>query len=341
MPQRVDRLLDQIRTAPEGIVGDRLLASMLRPALQEFDGLSSNEAELVRGHVLAAFEHRRLDAEVINVAKEELRTSLNPTVLAGAALALRALQADDPECRTLLTGASQRLFGRDERVSFAARVGDASSVRTASDEIASTLKQWPAQLSPCCSGPIGTVTAAEPRTQTLCRHTLGRVFIEDQAGQRSPVADLLRDRTSLIAFFYTRCMNPAKCSQTIYDLAELARLAFAEPLASQLNIVAVSYDPDFDEPARLHAFGYDRRFPFAGQARLARCVTGWDAMRRQFDLQVGYGATTVNLHSRELFMVTSDWRSLGIDSEQLKRPDHLLDRLIRASSSHAAADEAI
>ena len=39
------------------------------------------------------------------------------------------------------------------------------------------------------------------------------------------LADLLTAQSTVLAFFYTRCMNPNRCSLTITLLAALARSA--------------------------------------------------------------------------------------------------------------------
>ena len=57
----------------------------------------------------------------------------------------------------------------------------------------------------------------------LDRETLRHVRIEDQSGAKATMAELLAGRDTILAFFYTRCMNPARCSLTITRLAGLAR----------------------------------------------------------------------------------------------------------------------
>jgi protein SCO1/2 len=122
-----------------------------------------------------------------------------------------------------------------------------------------------------------------------------------------------------VAFFYTRCMNPAKCSLTVTRLAAVA--AYLTPGGGgDVNVLAVSYDGDFDTAPRLREFGAARGFGFSETARLARVATGWPAVRRQFALQVGYGDVTVNAHAREVFAVSPGLAARGLEAEALADP---------------------
>jgi hypothetical protein len=332
MPQSVDELIERVRTVPASRAGDRRLVSMLRQDARHFRGLSAAQADQVRGHILASFEHRGLPADAIHTVKEELRTSLSPIVLAGAARAMRGLTSVDTDCRALLIAASERMEIRDEVVRLdALDHAPAATPRTARGEIASTLALWQQAPSHCCGGAARpSPRSGAPQPISLCPNALSRVAVEDQSEQRVALLDLLRDRTSLIAFFYTRCMNPAKCSLTISRLADLTRLASTYPSASNLNFLGISYDSDFDVPSRLYAFGRDRGFPFGDNARLMRCIRGWYSTRRMFDLHVGYSEATVNAHARELFLVSGGQQAVGIDCERLSEPALFLQELSAA-----------
>lgn len=303
-----------IRSVPRTAAGGARLAAMLRQDEHHFHGLSTGEAHQLRAHVLAAFEERPHTEELRLALREELLTSQSPVVLAGAARALRRAKPD-PEWRQLLALSSQRIELRDQYVAF-----EPGPARTAREEIAATIDALAAQDPGCC-GPTEPphYTGAEQPPFKLCPKMLGGVDIEDQDGISSALVPLLRDRPSVIAFFYTRCMNPAKCSVTVQRLGELARrLEAAEP--DGWNILAITYDPDYDLPLRLRRFGQDRQFPISARARIVRCPSQWDAVRRAFGLRVGYGAATVNDHARECFVVTSELLSRPFEASLLTDP---------------------
>jgi protein SCO1/2 len=297
-----DRVIAEIRAVPRTRRGDRRLAAMLSQGADHFDGLSTADAERVRGHILAAFGEDRASEWALPAIREELRTSLSPIVLAGAARAARALEAIDEELRRLLLAASERIALRDEYVRF-----DGAAALTAREEIAAALAARPRA---CCGG---AARPADPVRFSLPPAAVERAAVEDQSGARIALAELLRRRTSLIAFFYTRCMNPAKCSLTVTRLAGLAR----DLQGRDLNLLGFSYDGAYDNPVRLRAYGRDRGFAFGEGARLIRCRAGWKGIRAAFGLRVGYGPATVNDHARELFLVRPDLSAIGLDPEWL------------------------
>ena len=108
-------------------------------------------------------------------------------------------------------------------------------------------------------------------------------------------------------------MNPLKCSLTV---SRLARCAQVEPL---LGYVGMSYDPEYDTPHRLRVYGEDRGIPFSADNRLVRSLKDWGEIKGALELRAGYGATTINSHAREVFLMANDKRLWRIP------PDWLLD----------------
>lgn len=330
----VDVLIEEIAAVSRSRTGAKRLAAMLRQDAPHFRGLSAGDTERLRAHILASFEHRPLPAPAVRAVKEDLRTSQSPIVLAGAARAARALVRVEPEWRDLLAAASARIEARDEVVRLDNKdVSADTPLRTARDEIALTLALRDEEAGHCCSSVPAAPTDQPLAVVTLCPKALRRVTVEDQAGRPQALFDLLQGRVSLVAFFYTRCMNPLKCSLTVARLGALARVAAIHPAAADLGVFAISYDSDFDSAQRLLTFGRDRGFPFGERARLLRCDAGWDTLRRMFALQVGYTATTVNGHARELFVVSGRLEATTIDCERLLEPIHLLDSVSALSAA--------
>jgi protein SCO1/2 len=98
-------------------------------------------------------------------------------------------------------------------------------------------------------------------------------------------------------------MVPEKCSLTITKLARLQRELAAASLTGRINVAAITYDPAFDLPSRMRAYGMDRGMAFDRHNRLLRTPNGLEPLQRYFDLQVGFGAATVNRHRLELFVL--------------------------------------
>jgi protein SCO1/2 len=132
------------------------------------------------------------------------------------------------------------------------------------------------------------------------------VDFEDQDGTRLRYDDLFGGKPSIAVFFYTRCPNPNKCSLTIAKLAELQNAIGVEGLSGKLRTVAITYDPEFDVPARLRAYGSDRGVMFNDDHRMVRTRRGFVELQERFQLGVNFTGSTVNRHRIELFIVDSD-----------------------------------
>ncbi|HEX5729481.1 SCO family protein [Microbacterium sp.] len=289
MPRDVEALITELLAQP-------VTAAQLREGAPHSAGLSTADAERVRAHLLASFESRGIPDDAIDIVAEELRTSASPVVLAGAARAVRGMGADaGAEWARLLREAADRVATADVYVRWQPGVVAPTWMRTVRGELLDVL----GEIRETTARRIGVGTEAPALELDL--RTLRRVRVEDQAGATATMADLLAGHDSIMAFFYTRCMNPARCSLTITRLAGLAR---SDP--DGRTIVAMTYDPDYDSPQRMRRYGAERGFPFGERARLIRASEGWPEVRAMFGLRVGYGPVTVNEHARELFLVGDD-----------------------------------
>ena len=73
------------------------------------------------------------------------------------------------------------------------------------------------------------------------------VDLEDQDGARMTFREFFTGRPSVLAFFYTRCDNPRKCSLTVTTLGRLQR-GLADLGLDFRAAAAITYDPEFDLP---------------------------------------------------------------------------------------------
>ncbi|MEM7338785.1 MAG: SCO family protein [Actinomycetota bacterium] len=131
---------------------------------------------------------------------------------------------------------------------------------------------------------------------------LARVRVEDQAGASLSLAAFLTGRPTVIAFFYTRCENPYKCSLTVTKMADLqARLAQIGR-GDDVQLAIVSYDSAHDTAARLARYGQARGFVGTDHHRLFRVVDGEEDLHTYLAINVGYAGSLVNRHAVELFL---------------------------------------
>lgn len=129
------------------------------------------------------------------------------------------------------------------------------------------------------------------------------VELEDQDGRTVRYGGFLSQKPSIVAFFYTRCNNPNKCSLTVTKLARLQRAIREAGLRRQLRIAAITYDPAYDLPPRLRAYGENRGVIFDEDNRFLRAQTEFTAIQEYFELGVNFGQALVNRHRIELFVL--------------------------------------
>jgi cytochrome oxidase Cu insertion factor (SCO1/SenC/PrrC family) len=155
----------------------------------------------------------------------------------------------------------------------------------------------------CCGGhptPVSFKPAAEAPPAGIDIHT---TELQDQDGAVFSFGDFFPGRPSVLTFFYTRCMNPTKCSLTITRLARLQKRIDEEGLRGEVNVAAFSYDPAFDQPGRLRAYGADRGMSYDDRTRLLRTTGPFEPFRHWLDLGVGYGSNTVNQHRLDVVIL--------------------------------------
>jgi protein SCO1 len=333
----VAALVDRVRATParrDALVG------LLAEDAPVHAGRGTGSTARVRAWVLVTFADVGLPDEALPVVYEELESGREPVLVAAAARALRGRLAVDATAARFLLRALWRMAELDEPVSFDALrpTWPARAPTSALLEVLHTLAAAGPQVhdellrfragyagplgqevrdrldaavaatgaAPCC-GASGAVPAApatsrpghdgrDPATGPLP----DGVELEDQDGQRLRLTDLVGQPT-VLAWFYTRCTNSSKCSLTVTKLADLRRRA-----GTDVQIVAVTYDPAFDLPARLRRYGTDRGLRFGPTTRMVRAVAGHELLRAHFALRVGYVGSVVNRHGIELFLLDHD-----------------------------------
>ncbi len=164
----------------------------------------------------------------------------------------------------------------------------------------------------CCSLPGGVqeLFSWMKPARTTANQAESTVF-EDQDGQSITFGEFFNGRPSIVAFFYTRCDNPLKCSLTITKLARIQKLLEAEGVADRINTAGISYDPGFDLPQRLRNYGEQRGVHFTPQHRMLRAREGFDSVRNHFKLGVNFIESVVNRHRIEIYILDAQARVAG------------------------------
>lgn len=364
--------IDAIRRTPSAA---GTLAAMLAEQSPFFTGRGNNEAERLRGYILASFETAGLPPEAVPFVLEELETGRNPYTVAAAARALRGAPEVPAEAPALLVGAIARLRGSDDVVSFERFEPTPASgnAATALAELARTLALLGPRAKPAVGDLLALIRgegetfspavraelarAAEalaraepPATACSCADDgagivaprsaapfasaapkdLRDLALETQDGARLSFSAAFSGRPTALAFFYTRCTNPEKCSLTVTRLAQLARRLLTEELDA--NVAGITYDPRFDRPARLKTYGADRGMIFSRRCSLLRTIGPFDPLREAFDLGVGFGPVTVNRHRLDLVVLDASLAVAARFERRLWHEEKVLDALRGANA---------
>lgn len=323
-----------LRHAPGG--GEEL-AALLPERSAIYRGLSANTTDRIRGFILASFESAGLPQSALPFVLEELATGINPYTVAAAARALRGCAKIPDQTFALLVTAADRIAANDDSVQYEIIDPTAPTVQRTSalaeiiqtiggagprarplwatietmavrgdicPEAGAAIEQACLRLSAngesCCCAPQAPFARPGKSPSPADIDDIG---LQDQSGQTVTFRDFFYGSPSVVTFFYTRCMNPEKCSLTVSKLAALQRRLAAEVLSGRINIGALTYDPVYDHPRRLQMYGLDRGFRFDDRNRFLRTLGPFTPVRDKFDLGVGFGAATVNHHGVELLVL--------------------------------------
>ena len=328
MRPAISQLLERIAGLAGQEGGADALAALLPEQAAVYDGLGSGEAERLRAHIFAALAAGALPAAALPFVLEELETGADPAATAAAAMALRGAPGAVAEAEALLLKSAARLAVADSPFPLApgrtalqevlatlavlptagaesvaalgamlAQGALSAAARAEAERTLAALRARRSEKPPCCS-----TKASDPGAPLPALEIAG-VRLEDQSGARLAFADFFAGEPSALAFFYTRCMNPERCSLTVTKLARLqARLA-DRGLTGRARVAAISYDPDYDLPGRLADYGAQRGFRFDARNRFLRTLGPVEPLKAHFELGVGYGPATVNRHRIELFVL--------------------------------------
>jgi protein SCO1/2 len=159
-----------------------------------------------------------------------------------------------------------------------------------------------------------------PRGRARAADLEGTAF-EDHGGNRVTFGEFFDGQPSIVAFFYTRCDNPLKCSLTVAKLGRVQAMLEERGLGSRIRTAAITYDPGFDSPARLRSFGERRGLRLGANHRMLRSLDGMDALRRRFRLGVNFVESLVNRHRIEAYVLDAHGR-IAVSFERLRWSEH-------------------
>lgn len=338
-----------------------------------YEGKGTGDVEKLRGYILACFATTGFPTEALQFVVEELQVGLEPYSVAAAAHALtgaRTIQLPCDISQYLLCAFNRMQFG-DRWLNldvFESEIGETkkttvlleilyalqlhavgrSRVKEALNDLLTESKEhYSEEIRLEIEKTINTIghgnsqcgcSNKESNSATnLVSSSYEELFdlsCEDQSSNVFSLGEFILDRPSVISFFYTKCMNPEKCSATISKLATVQSLMRNEGLETKCNIAAISYDPGFDTPKRMKVFGEDRGILFSKRMRMLRTKSNIRELVTGLNLSVGYGPVTVNRHQTELFFFDPSGAIYSRSSRKTWTPLHVVEQLKMLLNCH-------
>jgi protein SCO1/2 len=326
-----------VDAATHSEAGRAALLALLPEESPLYAGRGTNQTRRIRGYVLAAFERVGLPEEALPYVMEELESGDEAYLVAAAARGLRGFAGSAAGAAPYLVSAVGNIRYYDETLSFEGYLpprplpqpttavaeilktlawlgSDAACIRTEVEGWAGGAARLPSALQPRVAEVLRTIGRVEHPDTDCCwspplpkpvrgAAALTAVRLEDQDGAHLRWGDFFSGKPSVVAFFYTRCSNPNKCSLTVARLSALQKELDGRGLAGRVRIAAITYDPMYDLPHRLHAFGLNRGAVFGEDFRFFRAPEDHDRIRMQLALGVNYADSVVTRHRIELFVL--------------------------------------
>lgn len=129
------------------------------------------------------------------------------------------------------------------------------------------------------------------------------VRLADQDGRSLTLGELAGKPTAL-SFLYTRCTNPNKCPLVAATMAALQDDLRSAGLANEARLCLLTYDPEFDTPPALKAYGARFNFRFGGDVLFLRPdPADKERLFNELKLAVNFGPLGVNVHGIQLVLL--------------------------------------
>jgi len=340
---RIAELVDAIKRSPSQRDS---LVELLPEQNPLYLGRGTNQTIRIRGYILAAFEEVGLPEAALPYVLDDLENGRDAYLVAGAAKALRGIQNPSGEVIPFLFKAIKNIRYMDDALTFERYKPDwpISNHTSALNEIFLSFKwlgshaqsaltdlevlfQDRSGFSETIRGEIknaiDAIRASEPAgthafiplsllnfptADQKSPEAIPSLEFEDQDTNTISYRDYFSQKPSIVVFFYTRCNNPNKCSLTITKLGKLQQLIREEGLEGQLKTAAITYDPLYDLPARMKAYGFNRGVVYSEDNRFLRALHGLMELQDYFNLGVNFNGSIVNQHRIELFILDDQGR---------------------------------
>jgi len=337
--EEIGRILDRIRNSE---LPRNLLTEFLSERHAIYDERPNYQMNRIKGYALASFAEVGLPDSAINFVLDELQNGRNAYMVAAAARGLRGAKRPKAEYAGFLIKAVHNLRYHDDSVDltefkptwplrnpscgklevFLTLKWLKGYAKAALPELNSFLKnsidftpemreeiQTTIELDLSCCDVQGK-TASQATWWPKDRRTIssiGHLEVENEEGISMALTDVIGQKPTVVAFFYTRCMNPNKCTLTINKMGWLQKELIKMGLEDKVNLIAFTYDPGYDSPAKMRTFGENRGMNFGTNVHVLRTrPEDFATLSDFFQLGVNHVSSTVNQHRLELYILNKE-----------------------------------
>lgn len=160
----------------------------------------------------------------------------------------------------------------------------------------------------CCESEIKSTSSNSWLWKSIRNiNNIGNLMVQNEDGLTQSLEDVIDHKPTVITFFYTRCMNPNKCTLTINKIGWLQNKLAELRLEHKVNLLAFTYDPNHDTPSKMRAFAENRGLKFDSNTHVLRTQPEeFRIISDFFQLGVNHVASTVNQHRLELFILNQN-----------------------------------
>lgn len=167
---------------------------------------------------------------------------------------------------------------------------------------------------------------------------IGNLKVQNEERKTKTLESFINQKPAVVAFFYTRCMNPNKCTLTINKMGWLQKELKKIGLQDQVSLLSFTYDSAYDTPAKMRVFGENRGLVFDSNTHMLRTTPeDFSILSDFFQLGVNHAASTVNQHRLELYVLDKRGHIDTTYTQLQWEIDDIIDdlaRLVNQSSIH-------
>jgi len=125
---------------------------------------------------------------------------------------------------------------------------------------------------------------------------------KDQNGTEVSLSDF-RGKPIVASFIFTRCANPEMCPKVVAKFASMQRDAQRVGVGDDVWFLLISFDPEYDTPEKLKAYGQERGVRFTNARMLVPSGDKYRDFIVEYQVRAGKSPTGELNHAVDLIML--------------------------------------